>query len=164
MARLTGYILMAVQHHLCRKRGMPAHFDGEMSPVGIQDMKVVMIYIGHLSLQVMIPADVPYRYTGSPHQDEEDSSRDAGLFAVFFRQIMLALPNSTVQDRNRVSFGIAADPAAETAGHPHHLRIIQGVIRSGQCPPPHTKTGGTVSHLKISIHHDPVHAIVAAVQ
>src|SRR6185312_146717 len=66
-ACLTGYVFMTVQHHLSGERRMAADFDGEVAPIGIEDMKRVMIDVGHrlLSLDGMVGADVPYRRLGA---------------------------------------------------------------------------------------------------
>src|SRR5258707_15495273 len=47
LARLAGDVLMAVQDHLGRKGGMTADLDGEMAPVRVEDVKRVVVDIGH---------------------------------------------------------------------------------------------------------------------
>ena len=63
-----------------------------------------------------------------------------------------------------MGFSIAANAATETTRHPHQVRVVQGVIGSGQRSPPHLKAPGRMSHTEISIQHDPIDAIVAAGQ
>lgn len=55
----TGFV--AVQHNLSGKRRVPADFDGDVAPVGIENMKRVMIDVGHrlFSIDVVVGADVP---------------------------------------------------------------------------------------------------------
>src|SRR5207249_3106951 len=63
LACLAGHVLMTVQHHLGGERRMAADLDGDVAPLGIEDMKRVMIDVGHrlLALDVMVGADVPHR-------------------------------------------------------------------------------------------------------
>ncbi len=39
---------MAVEHDLCTKRGMARHLDGDMAPVGVQDVEGVVIDVAWL--------------------------------------------------------------------------------------------------------------------
>src|SRR5712671_2556873 len=43
LAGLAGDVLVAVQDHLSREGRMPADFDGEMTPFGVQDMKRIVV-------------------------------------------------------------------------------------------------------------------------
>src|SRR5437868_2486900 len=45
LAGLAGDVLVAVQDHLGREGRMPADFNGEMTPFGVQDMKRVVVDI-----------------------------------------------------------------------------------------------------------------------
>jgi len=67
---MTGYVFVTVQHDLSGKRRVPADFDGEVAPVRIEDMKRVMVYIGLLTLQVVVDAHIPYRRLGAAHQNQ----------------------------------------------------------------------------------------------
>src|SRR5258707_8454549 len=77
---------------------------------------------------------------------------------------LLALPHRTVDDRNIVRFGIAANATAETAGQPHQVGIFEGFVRPGQRSPPHPKPTRTMPHAEVGVQNDPIHAIVAAAQ
>src|SRR6202047_4953003 len=63
LACLAGNVLMAVQDHLGRKGRMTADLDGEMTPLWIEDMKRVVVDIGHrlLAFDVVFGADIPHR-------------------------------------------------------------------------------------------------------
>jgi hypothetical protein len=43
---LTGHVLMTVQHDFCPERWMSTHLDGDVSPVGIEDMKMIVVDVG----------------------------------------------------------------------------------------------------------------------
>ena len=145
---------------------MAADLNGDVAPIGIQDVKGVVVHVGHrgLALEVMVGADVPHRGPSAADQNQKQPAGDLGLGQVFLGKVVLALSDRTVDDRNAVGFGIAAHATAETACHAHQVGVVQRVIRSGQRPPPQTEPAGTMPHREISIQHDPVHAIVAAAQ
>src|SRR3984893_16334679 len=96
------------------------------------------------------------------HQLKELRLRASG--AIFCGNVVLALPHRTVDDRNIVRFGIAANATAETAGQPHQVGIFEGFVRPGQRPPPPPKPTGTMPHAEVGVQNDPIHAIVAAAQ
>src|ERR1700740_1122827 len=77
---------------------------------------------------------------------------------------MLALAYGTVDHRNGVCFGIAANTTAEPAGHPHQIGVLQRLIGPGQRPPPDTEPAGIMPHPEIRVEDDAIHAIVAAAQ
>src|SRR5712671_1951187 len=145
---------------------MPADLDGEMTPVRIEDVKRVVVDIrgGLLSFDVVFGADIPHRRRRSTDEDQKQALGDRRLGQICFRDVVLALAHRTVDDRNVVRFGVAANAAAETAGHPHQVGIFEGFVRSGQRPPPHPKPTGTMPHAEVGVQNDPIHAIVAAVQ
>jgi 3-hydroxyisobutyrate dehydrogenase-like beta-hydroxyacid dehydrogenase len=93
-----------------------------------------------------------------------NSPGDLGHSQIFFGNVVLALPDGTIHNRDTVGFGIAADAAAETARQAHQVRVFQRFIRPGQRPPPQAKSARIVPHPVISVQHDPVHAIVATGQ
>src|SRR5512133_399292 len=70
-ARLACYVLMPVEDHLGGERRMPADLDGDVTPLGIENVKGVVVHIRHrfLSLDVVVGAYVPYRRLGAAHQN-----------------------------------------------------------------------------------------------
>ena len=75
-ARLTGHIVMAVQDHLGAERWMPADADGDMAPVRVQDVEVVVLDILRLTPDVHNRAafgllDIPHRGRGAANQDHK---------------------------------------------------------------------------------------------
>ena len=73
-------------------------------------MERIMIDVGHgpFPLDVMIGADIPHRRLRAAHQNEKQPSGDLGLGQVFLGDIMLALPDRTIDDRNAMGSGVAA--------------------------------------------------------
>jgi hypothetical protein len=69
--RLTRYIFMPVQDHLSGERRMTTDLDGDVPPLGIEDMKRVVVYIGLLTFQVAVNAHIPYWRLGAAYQNEE---------------------------------------------------------------------------------------------
>ena len=164
LVRLAGYILVPVQHHLGGEGRMSADLDGDMAPLGIEDMKGVVVHVGHglLAFEVMGPGDVPYRGLGATHEDEKQPLGDLGLGQIFLGDVVLTFPHGAVDDRNIVRFRIAAKAATEATRHPHQMSVVQGVIGPSQGLPPYMKAPGRMSHTEVSIQNDPIDAIVAA--
>src|SRR6266403_3444626 len=81
LARLAGNVLMAVQDHLGREGRMPADLDGQMAPVRIEDVKRVVVHIGHrlFSFDVVLRADIPHRRLRPTDQDQKQALGDALL-------------------------------------------------------------------------------------
>src|SRR5512147_2929437 len=77
--RLVGDVLTAVEDHHNIERGMAAHANRQMTPVGIPDMEVVAIDVGSglLAAQVdpvvAVPPHVPDRGLGTADQDTDDA-------------------------------------------------------------------------------------------
>src|SRR5207253_11201196 len=73
LAGLAGDVLVAVQDHLSREGRMPADFDGEMTPFGVQDMKRIVVDVRGrlLSFDVVFGADIPNRRRRSTNQDQK---------------------------------------------------------------------------------------------
>src|SRR5689334_3146752 len=71
LARLAGDVLMAVQHHLSGERRMPADLDGQMAPVGVEDVERIVVDVRHrlFSFDVVLCIHIPYRRLGSTNQD-----------------------------------------------------------------------------------------------
>jgi hypothetical protein len=58
---------------------------------------------------VGLGADIPHRCLRSSDQDQKQALRDLCLGQIFFGKIVLALACRTVDDRNAVGFGMAAN-------------------------------------------------------
>ena len=89
---------------------------------------------------------------------------DLGLGQIFFGQVVLALPGRTVDHGNVVGLGITAQAAAEPAGEPHEIGVLERLVRSGERPPPQPEPAGKMPVAEIRVQNDPVDAVVAAAQ
>src|ERR1700719_539604 len=166
LACLAGNVLKAVQDHLGRKGGMTADLDGEVAPLWIEDMKRVVVDIGHrlLAFDVVFGADIPHRRLRPTDQDQKPALGDRRLGQIFFRKLVLALSCRTVDHGNVVRFRITANATAEPAGQPHQVGVFERLIRSGQRPPPHTEPARIMAHAEIRVQNNAIDAIVAAAQ
>ena len=162
--RLTGYVLVPVQDDLRGEGGMPADLDGDMAPFRIQDMKGIVVHVGHglFTFEMMGPGDLPYRSLGATDQDEKQSLSDAGLGQIFLCEVVFPFPRAAVDDRNSMRLGVGAKAPTEATRHPHQMRVVQRVVGSGQGPPPDMKASGRMAHTEVGIQNDPIHTIVAA--
>src|SRR5215475_10520215 len=77
----AGDILVAVKHDLRGERRMAAYFDGDVSPLGVQNVKGIVVAIGHrlLFLDVVIGADIPYLRLGTAGQPHHMSVVQRGV-------------------------------------------------------------------------------------
>src|SRR5690242_5349039 len=166
LARLAGNVLMAVQDHLGGEGRMPADLDGQMAPVRVEDVKRVVVHIGHrfLSFDVVFCADIPHRRLRPTDQNQKQALGDCRLGEIFFRNVMLALPDRTVDHRNSVRLGVTANATAEPAGQPHQVGVFERLIRSSQCPPPHPEPTRIMAHAEVSVQNNAIDAIVATAQ
>ena len=90
---------MAIKDYLSREGRMAADLNGEMAPLRIEDMKRVVVDIGHRPFGfdvMMIGGDFPHGHLGSAHQNQKHALPDLGLCQVFFGQFMLVLPGLTM--------------------------------------------------------------------
>ena len=89
---------MTVQDHLGREGRMPADLDGQMAPVRIEDVKRVVVDIGHrlLSFDVVLRADIPHRRLRPTDQDQKQALGDlwSGPDILLRGRACAALPDS----------------------------------------------------------------------
>ena len=69
-----------------------------MAPVGVEDVKRIVVHIGHrlLSFDVVFRPDIPHRRLGPADQHQKQTLGDRCLGQIFFRKVVLALPCRTV--------------------------------------------------------------------
>jgi len=101
-ARPAGDVFVAVQHHLGRERGMAADLDGQMAPVGIEDVKRVVVDIRDrfLSFDVVVGADSPHWGWRPSNQNQEQPLRDFRRGQIVFGKLVLALPDRAIDNGN----------------------------------------------------------------
>jgi len=63
-----------------------------------------------------------------------------------------------------VGLGVTAHAAAEAAGHPHQVSVLQRLVGPGQRPPPHAEPARIMPHPEIRVENDAIYAIVAVAQ
>src|SRR5438093_1981117 len=155
---LACHIFVAVEDHLGWKRRMAADLYRDVAPIGIQDMKRVMIHVWHrlLPFQPMLGTDVPHWSLCARDQDQEHPLLNVGLFQMLFGDVMLKLPRTAVDQRNSRRLCPSAHATAETSGQPHQMCVVQGLDRSGQLLPPHAETASAVTRPKICIQNDTI--------
>ena len=145
---------------------MPADLDRQMAPVGVEDVEGIVVDIRHrlFTLDVVLGVHIPHRRLGSSNQHQKQALGDRRLGEIFFGQVVFALPCRTVDYRNAVRLGIAANATAEAAGHPHQIGVLQRRVGPGQRLPPDAEPAGTMPHPEIGVQHDAIDAVVAAAQ
>ncbi len=101
LLRRASHIFVTIEDNLGGERRMSADLDGDMAPVRIEDMKPVVIDVGHrlLPLEVVFFADIPYRSLCPSHQHQEQSPSHLRLSEMLLRQIVLAFTGWAVDDR-----------------------------------------------------------------
>ncbi len=95
---------MTVQHYLGGEGRMSTDLDGDMAPFGIEDMKGVVVHVGHglFAFEMMGAGDVPYRGLGATSQDEKQPLGDLGLGQIFLCDVVFTFPYGAIDDRNIV--------------------------------------------------------------
>jgi hypothetical protein len=124
-----GDVLVPVEDDLGAERWMPGHLDGHVSPLRVQDVEGVVVDEGPLLDQVaQHPAgragDLPDRGHRARHEDQEHSAIHPVGGQVLLGDLVLAFPALAVDHRDAVRVGRRADPAGESPGHPHQVRIV----------------------------------------
>jgi hypothetical protein len=94
---------------------------------------------------------IPHRRLRPTDQNQKQALGDCRLGEIFFRNVMLALPDRTVDHRNSVRLGVPANATAEPAGQPHQVGVFERLIRSGQCPPPHPEPARIMAHAEVRV-------------
>ena len=161
---------MTVEHDLRAKGGMARHLDGEVSPVGIHDVKGVVVNKGPLGLQVLDdplagPLHLPERGHGPTHQHQEHAANIGIFLQMCFGDFVLSFFAVAIDDGHAVRSRPATHPAAEAPRHPHQVCIVQFVIGTVVQPsPPGTKATRRVSQPKVAIQNDTIDTVVAAIK
>src|SRR5262252_8301926 len=118
-----------------------------------------------LRLRLRAPYLYPdHRRLGPADQDEKQSLGDGGPGEIVFCDVVLALARRTVDNRNVIRLGIAANAPTKPAGQSHHMNIVQRGVRSSELPPPHPETAWVMSHPEIGVQYDAINAVIATAQ
>ena len=167
---LTFNPLMAIEADLHPKGGMPAHFDRQVPPDPVQNVKMVMLdqWPGRLAPQDQFPLPIspgfPDQRRGASHQDGKDALEGGILGQEFLGSLVLGLVTQQTVDDGDVRFlGEGMKPTTEVARHRLQLLLVQG--RPGaELVPPGQKTATGLAHEKVAVEDDTIDAIIAAIQ
>jgi hypothetical protein len=164
-----GDVLVAVEDDLRPERRMPGHFDRHVSPLRVQDVEGVVVDEGPLLGQVAQhpstgAGDLPHRGDRAGHQDQKHPAHHLVGGQVLLGDLVLAFPTLAVDHRDAVRGGRGPDPAGEPAGHPHQVRVVELLVVAVQPSPPGPEPARLVAQRVVGVEHDPVHAVVAAVE
>ena len=126
---LAGDVLVPVQDDLCAERRMARHLYGDVAPLGVHDVKGVVIYVRQLLGQVDATTartlNVPDWRHRAADEDHEQSTADGVLGEIVLGEVMLALPAAAVDDRDVVRLGEATHPPAEPTSQTHEVRVVE---------------------------------------
>jgi hypothetical protein len=164
-----GDVLVAVEDDLRPERRMPGHLDRHVAQLRVHDVEGVVVDEGPLLGQVdQHPTgragDLPDRGYRAGHQDEEHPAVHGVLGEVLLGDLVLAFPALAVDHRDAVRGGRGPDPAGEPAGHPHQVRVVQLPVVAVQPSPPGAEPARVITQRVVGVEHDPVHAVVAAIE
>ena len=167
---LAGHVLMAVENHLHRKRGMRTDLERHVPPVRILKMKSKMIdpHGRTLPLQVRRTArrglHSPHRVRGAMNRDTKQPFLVRIARPMLFGDFVHVFIGHLFQDRDLPLLGHGPHPPRKPSCPTHHVGLVQVVIAAIHVPPPSAETAGRAEQGAVSIEHDPVHTIVAAIQ
>jgi len=170
-AGLAGYILVPVQDDLCPEGRMAAQLDDNMPPLGIDNVKGVMVdvrqrgfpcYVDERS--ILGALDIPYHRRCSTHQDKENTKTDGVLRDIGLGDLVLALTTTAVDKRDLVDLGISPNTTAQTTCHAHKVRVVQVLIGAVESSPPHTETTRRLTQWKIGVQDNSIHTVVRTVE
>jgi hypothetical protein len=158
---------MPVAYDLSGKRRVTADLDRYVAPVGVQDMKRIMIHIRHglLAFQMMLlPTHTyfPNRRLRFPHQDQ-NTPRVIGV-VLRYSSARSCFRSSARQSITGTALALA-QPRTRRLKRPakaHQMGIVQCFHAPSQVMPPDSEPAGIVSGTKVTIENDPIYAIVAA--
>ena len=161
---------MAIEADLHPKGGMPAHFDGQVPPDPVQNVKMVMLdqRPGRLAPQdqfaLPVPPGFPDQGRGASHQDGKDALEGGILGQELLGSLVLGFVTQQTVDDGDVRFlGEGMKPATEVTRHLLQLLLVQR--RTGaELVPPGQKTATGLPHEKIAVEDNPIDAIIAAIQ
>src|SRR5438128_75745 len=75
---------------------------------------------------------------------------------------MLALAGRTIHHRDLVGLCPGTQTAAESSRHAHQMIVVQLVIGTAQCTPPHAQSSAGLAHREVCVQNHPIDAIITA--
>lgn len=112
---------------------MAADLNRDVSPIRIQDVKRIVVYIRHrlFRLDMIVPAHIPYACLRAAHQDQKQPALDLSSFQMLFGNVVLSFSGCAIHHGNLVSLGIGAYAAAEATRQTHQVVVVEGLIGAG---------------------------------
>ena len=138
----TRDVLMSVEDDHRVERRMRAQLDDDMTPLGVHDMKGIMVDIvvgfwgRDTKATVTIALNVPYRGRCTSDEDAEDAAEVRIRRHDRFCYLLFAFLGVTENQRDVVLFRKGSNPATEVARQPHEVCVVQLIIIPEQGPPP----------------------------
>ena len=161
---------MTVQYYLGAKRRMPAHLNGYVTPLRVQDMKGIMIDVGPRLLDHELTEFAGTGHLRLPnqcgrlgHQDKKQPGFAVVSGEMFLGYLVLALAGRTILYRNAVGLGPGPQPTAESSSHgtryarsacvphAHQMIVIQILIGTIQGTPPRAKASPGLTHSEVGV-------------
>src|SRR6516164_585449 len=153
LARLAGNVLVAVQDHLGGEGRMPADLDGQMAPVGVEDVKRIVVHIG-IGFFLSMWCFAPTSHTGAWARPTSTRNRP-------WVTVVLARYSSARSClRCPAEQSITGMPCA--LAQPHQVSVFERLIGARQRPPPYTEPARIMAHAEVCVQHNAIDAIVAA--
>jgi hypothetical protein len=77
---------------------------------------------------------------------------------------MLALSRGTVDQGDTLFLGPGMDTSAEATGQTLQMGFIQGLVGTGQVPPPSAEPAALLTQREVPVEHDSINAVITTVQ
>ena len=168
---LAGHVLVAVEDDLRAERRMPRHLDRHMPPLGVDDVKRIVVDVFASPLDVDDRAGFADRFTFHTGAGAlATSTRNTPMLDLVGGQVLLgdavlALAGLAEDHRHPVGRAPRLDPPREPPGQPHQMGVVQlGVAVVVPAPPPHPEPARVMPEREERVEHDPIHAVIAAGQ
>ena len=165
---LPCHELVAVEDDLRAERRMPRHLDRDMAPLGVDDVKRIVVDVFAPPLDVhdrgglRRARHLPHRRRRLGHQHQKHPDADLMAGQVRLGDAVLALPGRAEDHRHPVGRTPRLDPPREPARHSHQVRVVQlGVAVAVPAPPPGAEPARVVPERIERVEHDPIHAVIA---
>ncbi|MBU2611791.1 MAG: hypothetical protein KJ606_12730 [Chloroflexi bacterium] len=105
LSGLTSHVLMSIQDDLRAERRMTAHLDGDMSPIGVENVERVVVHIRVLSGKVDYFATlgtlhIPNRRRRTSNQDQKYADETGIFWKIFLGNFVFPLSWRTINQRN----------------------------------------------------------------
>ncbi|MDP6720195.1 MAG: hypothetical protein QGF59_16160 [Pirellulaceae bacterium] len=164
--RLASDVLVAVERHLDVQWRMRADFDRDVTPVGILNVKGVVVDPGLLALQVQRAAgimdDFPHGVWRAMNADGKHATEVRIVRPVLLDKLVDAIIRRLLDERNVVRRGGGSDSPRKAARPTHQMCVVEIVIIAEDLTPPTTEPAAGLQERDVSVEHDTVETIVTA--